>query len=258
MLYERILKERNKIEKQLNQIQNQLQDLPDGKLYCTHSNNHFKWFLSNTPKPIYIPRKDRKFAEQLALKKYLQKLYTDLQNEKNALDFYLRHHHSDYEESEKILLHPGYKELLVPLFKPLNQELAEWSMAPYEKYDKFPEQLIHKTSSGNIVRSKSEALIDMVLYTNKIPFRYECALQLGAITMHPEFTIRHPQTGETYYWEHFGLMDKSYYRQSAISRIQTYISNQIIPSIQLIATFETHSHPLSSETIEKIVDHYFF
>ena len=42
---------------------------------------------------------------------------------------------------------------------------------------------MHKGSSGNYVRSKSESMIDMVLYIHKIPFRYECALILGETTL---------------------------------------------------------------------------
>ena len=41
-----------------------------------------------------------------------------------------------------------------------------------------PEHLICKSISGNMVRSKSEMMIDMLLFQHRIPFRYECALVL--------------------------------------------------------------------------------
>ena len=41
------------------------------------------------------------------------------------------------------------------------------------------------------MRSKSEAMIAMSLYVQKIPYRYECELKLGSITLFPDFTIRH-------------------------------------------------------------------
>jgi len=59
----------------------------------------------------------------------------------------------------------------------------------------------------------------MILYADNIPFRYECALQLDNITIYPDFTIRHPQTGETIYWEHFGRMDKDDYSKNAFSKL---------------------------------------
>lgn len=127
----------------------------------------------------------------------------------------------------------------------------------YQKNPNYPEQLIHKSISGNLVRSKSEAFIDMVLHINKIPFRYECALQLGEITIFPDFTIRHPVTGETYYWEHFGLMDQASYIQKTFSKLELYASHGIIPSVNLLTTYETKENPLSMDMIEKIVHHYF-
>ena len=127
----------------------------------------------------------------------------------------------------------------------------------YQKNPNYPEQLIHKSISGNLVRSKSEAFIDMVLHINKIPFRYECALQLDEITIYPDFTIRHPVTGETYYWEHFGLMDQTSYIQKTFSKLELYASHGIIPSVNLLTTYETKENPLSMDMLEKIVHHYF-
>ncbi len=97
----------------------------------------------------------------------------------------------------------------------------------------------------------------MFLHLNKIPFRYECALHLGETTLFPDFTIRHPATKEIYYWEHFGLMDSSAYAQNAYSKLQLYTSHNLIPSIQLITTFETKEHPLHSKVIENIIEQYF-
>ena len=127
----------------------------------------------------------------------------------------------------------------------------------YEHNPNYPEQLLHKTSSGNLVRSKSETIIDMFLYTNQIPFRYECALHIGDTTVFPDFTIRHTQTGALYYWEHFGRMDDPSYYKNVFSKLQLYTSHGIIPSINLITTYETKENPLSSEVIEKIIEHYF-
>lgn len=71
------------------------------------------------------------------------------------------------------------------------------------------------------------------------------------------FTIRHPRTGQIYYWEHFGRMDDSVYAKKAGSKLQMYISSGIIPSIQLITTYETLDSPLDMEVIEKILHRYF-
>lgn len=121
----------------------------------------------------------------------------------------------------------------------------------------YPQQLIHKTSTGEYVRSKSEAFILTYLHMNHIPFRYECELQLGTAFFYPDFTIRHPKTGEMYYWEHFGMMDNREYAKKNYAKLETYQAYGIIPSINLITTFETQDHPLSLEVIEKLIKHYF-
>lgn len=87
------------------------------------------------------------------------------------------------------------------------QLLHQWLHMPFQSNPFHPENLIHKTASGKMVRSKSEVLIDLVLTTNHIPFHYESALVLGNSTIYPDFTILHPKTGKIFYWEHFGFMD---------------------------------------------------
>lgn len=256
MFDEQIFHKYQQLQNKLTSIEKKLAKLPAGKIYCVNNGKHSKWFHSDGHKQTYIPKAQRAFAEKLALKKYYTLLEKELRSEITALEFYLRHH-SNNHKSEQLLSEPGYQELLSSFFQPKSQELLNWNTESYERNIKYPEHLIHKTSSGIFVRSKSEALIDMVLYTNKIPFRYECALQLGNILLYPDFTIRHPKTGDLYYWEHFGLIDDSNYSNNSISKLQLYISHGIIPTINLITTYETKNHPLQIETIEKIVHDYF-
>lgn len=258
MLYDKISAEHQRLEQEIHSIQSTLNSLPDGKLICTRNSNRFKWYISDGHTLKYLPKTQRHHAEQLAQKKYLSSLLKDLTHEKRSLELYLQHHNKNVTHTDKFLQeNSGFFELLTPYFKPPSKELSIWMDSTYEKNPKFPEQLTHKSVSGNLVRSKSEVLIDTLLYVNHIPFRYECALHLGEITFYPDFTIRHPQTGQLYYWEHFGLMDDPSYSKNAYSKLQCYSTHGIIPSIQLITTFETKDHPLSSERIEKIISDYF-
>lgn len=235
-----------------------MKKLPKGKLICSQNGNRVKWYQSDGHTKVYIPKKNRPFAEQLAKKKYLTLLLEDLSHEQKALDYYLRHHSQETGKTEYLLTeNQGYRELLAPYFSSHSQQIINWINMPYEHNTKHPDQLIHKAPSGNLVRSKSEVLIDLYLYTNHIPFRYECALQLGDTTVFPDFTILHPKTGDLYYWEHFGMMDEPYYYQKAFPKLQLYTSYGIIPSINLITTYETKNSPLSSEIIEKLIEHYF-
>ena len=257
-LYERILKEHLRLQKQIDSVRAELEALPDGKLICSQNDTRVKWYQSDGHKKTYIPKKNRCLAEQLAKKKYLTLTLEDLTHEQRALDFYLSHHSKNTGKTEHLLTDiQGYQELLSPYFQTNSQKISDWQNAPYEQNPKYPEQLIHKTASGKFVRSKSEAMIDLYLYTKQIPFRYECALQLGETILYPDFTILHPHTREIFYWEHFGMMDEPYYYQKVFPKLQLYTSYGIIPSINLITTFETRNNPLSSEVIEKVIEHYF-
>lgn len=258
MLYEKALIQRKFLESQILSLQSQLKQFPKGKIFCSKNGNYYKWYVTDGNRQTYLPKGKRRLAEKLAAKKYISLLMDDLLQEKKAIDFYLRHHNCAVGRAEQMLLDSTeYRELLSPYFKPLSQELFDWTKEPFQSNQKYPEQLIHKTLSGNFVRSKSEVLIDMALYKHKIPFRYEAPLQLGDTLFYPDFTIRHPETGNFFYWEHFGLADDYSYRQNMLSKLKRYTSHGIFPSIQLITTYETKEVPLSAEMVEKIVDYYF-
>ena len=234
-------------------MKSQIEAFPAGKLVCTQNRNHYyKWYCSDGHQSVYIPKQEKQFAEKLAEKKYLSLCLEDLEHERKAIDFYAQ------SKAEEMLCNGvEYQELLGSLTKPKSQKLYEWMKAPYQTNESFPQNKIYRTSSENMVRSKSEALIDMVLGVNKVPFRYECALQLGDNTIFPDFTIMHPETEELYYWEHFGKMDNPKYAKGAGDKLQLYIKHGIIPSINLITTFETIEHPLDTKAIEDIVKAYF-
>ena len=257
-LYERIQKERQRLQRRIDVIRQELKGLPEGKLICSQNGNRVKWYKSDGHTKTYIPKKHRAFAEQLAKKKYLTLALEDLLQEQRALDFYLSHHSKHTGKTEYLLTEiQGYRELLAPYFLTSTQKVSEWMNASYEQNPKYPEHLIHKTASGIYVRSKSESMIALQLYTEKIPFRYECGLQLGETTIYPDFTILHPKTGEIFYWEHFGMMDEPNYYNKVFPKLQLYTSYGIVPSVNLLTTYETRNHPLSSEVIEKMIEHHF-
>lgn len=246
------------LENQIRLLQEQLDSLPDGKLVCSHYGKYSKWYQSNGHSKTYIPKKNRLLAKQLALKKYLSLQIQVLLQEQEAIRLYLDHHTSLSRKTEEFLSEDSeYSHLLADCFAPLSSELDDWMHAPYSHNPFHPEQLTRKCISGHLVRSKSEELISMFLFIHQIPFRYECALPLDHATYYPDFTILHPQTKQLFYWEHFGMMDYSDYSQKAFSKLQVYADHGIIPSINLITTYETKETPLHSELIEKIIKHYF-
>ena len=131
MIYQKILEEYHLLQLQINEIQEKLQTMPEGKLICARGNNCFKWYKSDGHSRVYIPKQDRKLAEQLAAKKYLSLTLEQLALEKAALESYLCQHQEQADVAAELLLnHSGYQELLAPYFKPREQTFQEWMVFP--------------------------------------------------------------------------------------------------------------------------------
>lgn len=258
MLRHQVHLERQALQKQINMLLARKAELPKGKLICIRTGKYYKWYQYYEGKRIYISKKNKELAEALAEKTYIICLLEDLIVKLNALDSYLEGYAEGPGKAEQFLLdHPEHQRLLTSYFSKKAPQILEWMRASYPTNPYHPEQLVHKTAAGHMVRSKSESMIVMMLQKYKIPYRYECELKLGNQTVYPDFMIMHPKTGEIYYWEHFGCMDDPEYVKKTVHKIQLYSLNGILPSVHLITTYENKKYPLSSEMIEDIIKYYF-
>jgi ATP-dependent exoDNAse (exonuclease V) alpha subunit len=99
---------------------------------------------------------------------------------------------------------------------------------PVKVGDSFlEERLIHITSHGEAVRSKSEVIVANLLHSNKITYKYEQALEIAGVTKYPDFTIEDDDTGVTYYWEHCGMLQNRGYRERWKEKQAWYASHGI-------------------------------
>ena len=125
------------------------------------------------------------------------------------------------------------------------------------KFDPLPEDFLyfsHWYESGKklatltkyLVRSKSEVIIANLLFGEGIPFYYEEPLFAPDGTMYlPDFTVTF--RGETYYWEHVGLVNNEKYMNHWKKKEQWYKKN--FPG-KLITTFESSN--LSNDAMDII------
>ena len=245
-----------RVDGQIRGLQEKIAVLPAGRLVCARNGNRVKWYCNEPYKQTYIPKGQKSLAEQLAVKACMAQELADLENKRAAILAYLEVR-KPVEADERIVQNPRYARLLEGHFTDMSQELQAWVFAQYEKNPVHPEGKVHKCCSGEMVRSKAEAMIAQSLFLHKIPFRYECALHVDFNVVYPDFTIRHPKTGELYYWEHFGMMDDARYAANTVSKLDFYIKQGIVPSIHLIATYEMKGRPLTPAKIESIVQEYF-
>lgn len=257
MYFDLLTKRKQQLMEQKMNLRQRLEEMPPGNLYCVKNGKYYRWDLyMNTHQKEVIPKKNLTFAEEMALKGYYLSQYKDIKKEEKAIKAYLKNYQRGHAV-EKLLKNPEYYRLLAPHLSPADQDMADWAQQSYEKNEQHPENLLHEVMPHIYVRSKSEALIYTILYKNKIPFHYEEKLQLGNHIIYPDFTLRHPKTGNIYYWEHFGMWDEAGYCKKACSKMQLYAEHGIIPSVQLITTYETMNYPLTVAKIEKIVEDFF-
>lgn len=247
-----------------HKLQKQLSKMPEGRLIFSRSivrnKPYYKWYVSTSSGRRYIPKKDRQFARELAKKKLRTKRLSDVEAELNAIDSYLKKHREG-SELEAFLESPPFFCLLADTEKvpdsDLSKELERWANEEYETNPFYPERRNIPAVNGLMVRSKTEAFIVMLLVSNKIPFRYECKIELDGEILYPDFLIRHPVTGEYYYWEHFGLLEDQVYRSHYFKKMRLYMNNGILPDSNLILTYESLSHPFNLHIAEDKIKEFF-
>lgn len=281
------------LQAQIEQLQAQRDKLPSGELLCIQNGPYTKWYESNGITPVYIPKKNQHYAEALALQKYCTRKLEELSSQLALTEQYIEALNHIPQNSDDLLNHPSYQTLiqhaLASCFdgraytndlrdstgitgtgeepgstgiistgkEPGSIDIHAWLTQPYQSNTRNPEHRIHKTISGHFVRSKSEVMIANCLFLNRIPYRYECALELEDVTLFPDFTILHPDSHQIFYWEHFGMMEQSAYCDQTYSKLKLYSRHNIIPTLNLITTYETKSFPIDSGKIQKLVQEYF-
>lgn len=128
------------------------------------------------------------------------------------------------------------------------------------EFNPLPEELLYThnwyasekklaTLSEYFVRSKSEVIIANMLVDREIPFKYEEPLFAPDGTMYlPDFTVTF--RGETFFWEHVGMLDLPGYRTHWEKKLKWYEKN--FPG-QLLTTYEGQN--LSQDALEIINSH---
>lgn len=253
MFYDKMLEEKQRLTNLIEENRKKIQQLPEGTFYCVESDTYQKWYQKRKGCPQqYIPKKDQEYAARLAYKRFLEAQNEDLEQELAAVNAFIEKFPTT-NKSQALLAKKGYQDLICGYFKPLKQELTEWEQDHFTQNPYRPEGKIHHVRPGLSVRSKSEALIATQLHIHKIPFRYECALQIEGRNYYPDFTIRHPETGEIFYWEHLGLLDNVTYTEHAAQKMQIYAKANIYLNKNLILTSEGAGQPLTIHEIEKAI-----
>lgn len=191
---------------------------------------------------------------ELCQQEYEKKLYSNVMQEIEAIGRFLKNWNPVESVSDQI------SSNRVGFIRPVVQDKAayveEWCSKEYEGLPFSPEDTSEfYTAKGERVRSKSEVMIADTLFRHDIPYKYECPITLqNGRTKYPDFTVLNVRTRREYIWEHLGMMTDSDYVESNLKKLKDYERNGIIQGDKLILTMESHGYPLSTKSIEKVIE----
>lgn len=262
------------LSERVNFLEKKISTYPNISVYPSKNGKYYNWRLKtprnrdNTApeKKSYLKKSDKETLLKLITGSALHEMYGAEVKELNALIGWVRNHEKNMTTREKILMQDGpYLKYLAEDneignmlgIQHIPDDVWEWADSEYRKSTNHPENLIHPTDKGDLVRSKAEALIADTLFKYKIPYRYECELVLGQNYYHPDFTVYSPMTDSVWYWEHLGTMDNVAYLGNNASRFAVYAENGILPSKNLIFTAESKRSPLTKAIVEDTIAKYF-
>ncbi len=249
----------------LNAVKKKTENMPQGHLKVAVKSRHTEFYHlmeHGSSQGVYISKKRKALAAQLAQKDYNQKVIKTLEHEINALEQCLK---QTCEFSELLNLYNGLssarKALVIPVTLTDEQYAAQWQKCSWQGKPFLDESSNHYTAKGERVRSKSEVIIADAFFLEKIPYRYEYPVTLkkagkGEVTLYPDFLCLNLRTREEFYWEHFGMMDDPDYVQNAIGKLSLYAENGIFPGHKLILTMETRKESLNTRDIKRIIQEY--
>jgi len=228
---------------------------PKGRLRVSGKNpRYYKILERGDTQGIYLCKNDREEAKLLAQKDYNNSFIKKAEEELRLLE-------KIYKRLEKSNSGLAYQKLILPrkcLVKPYieTDELfaEEWQKKSYRSNPYKAEDKKYETRKGDLVRSKSEAIIADILYELKIPYRYEEEIKFRfGVTRYPDFTLLKIKTHEEIYLEHLGMLDSEEYRNANISKMDEYRSNGIYLGKNLLITYETEDSPLDIKGIRRML-----
>ncbi len=249
------------LESIITKITFELPGLPEGNLRIQKNKDSVQYFHvkeKNDNHGNYIKTENKEFAAELAQKTYYEKLLKKAKTEHDAISDYLKKIKGQCPEEVFSMMNEYRKELVNPLLVSDNDYAYDWENLPYTKKPFYPEECIYPTEKGDMVRSKSEAMLADMYYSLGIPYKYEAPVRMkNGKVKYPDFTLLKVHERSEYYHEHMGLMNDEFYRSKNLIKINEYAESNIFTGINLILTFEADSAPLNIKAIRDNVKHIF-
>jgi len=120
----------------------------------------------------------------------------------------------------------------------------------------FPSRLIHRTKTGELVRSKSEVIVANTLTDEGLSFDYEKPLPSKDDANDfrlPDFTVYYQ--GMVFYWEHLGMLSVETYRDAWKKKIEWFKKNNYWD--QVITSEDDYKGGIDSREIVQLIQQKF-
>lgn len=254
-------KRKQYLEKLLNFTEQQLKDMPEGKLRISKNRGIPRYYHIKDSKDtigVYIPKENQGIVKKLAEKDYLNKMKKEAEAELRDINNYLKKHNSTNLEDIYTFTNDYRKNLITPLVLPDELYIQQWENESYiinpyhDKDKKYP------TKKEELVQSKSEAILADMYYDLGIPYRYDAELKLkNGKTKYPDFTLLDVKNRRIIYHEHLGMLDDDEYRRKNLWKLDEYRRNGIYLGKNLILTYEGEGSYLNIKEIQKMVKEIF-
>ena len=232
-----------------------LDNAPEGRLKVSSSHGKEQFHIISGDKTLYVSSDDSSTIRVMAQKMYDNRVLKSALREKEAISKALSLLPPDIAENVIEQIPDKQRKYIKPILQPDEAYIDHWLNSPFEQKTNDKDHGF-KSRKGDLVMSKSELIIADRLYSLGIPYRYEAALKVGSVTLHPDFTILDLRRRREVYLEHLGMMDDPGYIASNLPRLNLYQKNNILLGDRLFITYETKELPLDIDVLDKVISRF--
>lgn len=239
-----------------------LAGLPEGAVKTSKIKGRPYYYFKRLVDPSFqIVRKghpeDWAVFSDICLSKWLKKMIRNMERNQKALRRMMNQYQTYELEDIREILSPACKVLDVDFVK---KAIRKNDPLPFPSQSECPyhlEELVHRTTFGLYMRSKSEVMIAELLWAAGIQFAYEPEIRLlgpdgKEHVYYPDFLVW-DASGKVYYWEHIGLFKDPNYRRRNEEKRLVYFFNKITVGNNLIITSDDRDGALDLDTIFRYI-----
>ncbi|MBR5667349.1 MAG: hypothetical protein IKW95_06655 [Lachnospiraceae bacterium] len=253
-----LLKERRKLLKGLlRDMEKNYWEHPGGMIrtsQCKKTNQYY-WREKAGERWKYLPKKQRKIAEQIVNSEYQSELKQQIETELKETERWLQKGIPGSMEALFERMSDARRNLVHRMIMSEEEFVQSFLAEEYESSHVFEENKQYKTTQGEYVRSKAEWMIAERLFHFGIPYQYEFPIVLkGYGNVRPDFRCLNVRRREVILWEHQGKMGDELYAGAAIRKIQAYEENGFLAGKNLILTEESSDSPLIPKVVDRWID----